>query len=88
MVHSKKVSGKKFDLTKNEIRYRLKNPERFDPDSFRRKKISKGVSLLIGCLEGKFKKGKCQAGTQRQAIRFDRSEFTPKQAAEWIDKNL
>ncbi len=83
----KKIKGKTFDVTKSEIRYRIKSPAGFDSESFRRKKIGEGVSLLIGCPDGKFKENKCKVGTQTQSLRFDRCLFTPTEAAIWIDKN-
>jgi hypothetical protein len=83
---TKKIKGKTLDITKNEIRYRIESPAGFDKENFRRKKISNGVSLLIGCPDGKFKKNKCKVGMKTQSLRFDRSVFTPTEAAIWVEK--
>lgn len=83
----KNIKGKTLDIKPNEIRYRLHPPSKFDKDSFRRKEITEGVSIVIACTKGSFKKGKCKTGTKTQALRFDRDRFTPDKAANWINRN-
>ena len=83
----KKVKGKDLDIKPKEIRYRLISPDKFDKDSFRRKEITPGVSIVIACTKGSFKKGKCKTGTKPQALRFDRDKFTPEKAVTWINQN-
>ena len=39
-----------WEETENEIRYRVLDPDRFEPDSFRRKTLEgiEGVAMIIG----------------------------------------
>lgn len=83
----KTVKGKKLDVKPQEIRYRLIPPSKFAKDSFRRKEITEGVSIVVACPKGNFKKGRCKTGTKTQALRFDRERFTPEKAATWINWN-
>ncbi len=83
----KTVKGKKLDIKPKEIRYRLLPPSKFDTDSFRRKEITDGVSIVIACTKGNFKKGRCKTGTKTQALRFDSEKFTAEKAATWINQN-
>jgi len=78
-----------FEVTKNEIRYRVKSPRKFSKKSFRRKRISRGVSLVVGCPKGEYSSRikRCKVGTQVQAVRFDRDYFTTKKARKWIEKH-
>lgn len=70
----------KFDITENEIRYRVEDPNLFQKDSFRYKHIGKGISLLIAKPHGK-------DTTETQSIRFDKAKWTPEQARTWIKKH-
>ncbi len=81
----KTVKGKELDIKKNEIRYRLISPT--EVDVVGRKKITDGVSIVVACPKGKVKKKRCTVGTEAQALRFDRSKFTPEKVARWIDKH-
>ena len=55
------------EKTNGFIAQRLKEPEFFDPRSFRR--IRRGKSLItVACPRGKFKGGVCQVGMQAQSI--------------------
>ncbi len=78
-----------FDFTKKEIRYRLKDPKKFSKVSFRRKKISKGISLVVACPKSKYssKVKRCKVGMKGQAVRFDRDYFTLKQAKRWVARH-
>lgn len=60
----------------NEHAARLMDPGAFDPKSFRRIKVTAGVSAIIGRLTG-------QSSTTTQSYRFDKSKFTPSQARAW-----
>jgi len=55
------------EVTKGYVRERLQDPERFDPESFRTKKISEKTKLVVACPKGKFKRGRCQDGMEAQA---------------------
>jgi len=79
------IKGKELDIKPNEIRYRLLSPAKVDVVG--RKKITDGVSIMVSCPKGKVKKKRCTVGTEAQALRFDRSKFTPEKAAKWIDKH-
>ncbi len=69
-----------WEETENEIRSRIQSPDLFDPDTFRRKEITDGVSLVLA-------KKKGQTTMETQAIRFDKSKFTMAQAKEWYEKH-
>jgi hypothetical protein len=64
-----------FDVTPNELRYRLREPDSFS--DFRRKKISRGVSLLFGKLRNR-------DDWEIQSLRFSRKDFTLADAQKWI----
>jgi hypothetical protein len=85
----KQVSGYKLDVTKHELRYRVHSPAKFNPDSFRRKRITNGVSIVIACPEHEYSRTKktCKVGTQVQAFRFNREQFTSTKAVKWIQKH-
>ena len=63
----------------NEHAARVVNPSKFQKDSFRRKKISGGVSAIIGRLKG-------ETTTSVQSYRFDKTKFTAKEARAWLKK--
>ena len=63
----------------NEHSGRVKNPNLFVSDSFRRKKITDGVSIVIGKL-----KSDPTGSTVTQTYRFDKKKFTTKQARKWL----
>jgi len=79
------IKGKELDIKPNEIRYRLISPTKVDVVG--RRKITNGVSIVVACPKGKVKKKRCTVSTEAQALRFDRSKFTPEKAAKWIDKH-
>jgi len=56
---------------------RIKNPDGFQQDSFRRKNIAPGIDIIIGRLKG-------ETTTTTQAYRFDKNKFTPEQAKKWL----
>ncbi len=85
-----------WDETDNEIRYRVRDPEQFEKDSFRTKPLEgvDGVTIIVGRL----KKEHVQEGHDPkcmvlQAYRFARkTDDTPdgwskEKAREWIDKH-
>jgi hypothetical protein len=52
-------------------------PDQCEPNSFRRKKAGKGISLVL-CK---------QAGTMKaESYRFDPTQYTPEEAKAWLDK--
>lgn len=79
-----------WEETENEIRYRVRDPKLFDPDSFRTKKLDvkdKGdVRLILGKLKNPKpeEKGKMIL----QALRFEKEAgWTLKEAKEWYEKH-
>lgn len=66
-----------LDETENEYRWRLQDPGLFQKDSFRRKNITSGVSLIVGRKKGK-------TTTEAQAIRFDKDKFSKSEALKWV----
>ena len=69
----------KFDpnSTKNQGRWRLRDPKDFVSGSYITKKMKNGISYILGKLDDKF---------VVQAIRFDKDKWTEKEAAEWWEK--
>lgn len=66
----------------NEHSARVRDPGEFEPDSFRRKSIASGVSIIMGRLKG-------EKTMTVQAYRFDASKFTAEQARKWLkDHNI
>lgn len=68
---------------------RVKDPDYFDPDSFRTIVISedKGIKATIGCKKGEFSAGKCSIGTEVQRYLFDKEKWTIEEAQAWVDEN-
>lgn len=64
----------------NEHAARVIDPSKFKKDSFRRKDLGDGVSLILGKLEG-------ESSMTVQAYRFDKEKFTPEQAKKWLKDN-
>jgi hypothetical protein len=67
-----------FDVTENELKYRIRDPALFD--QFSRKKLRKGVSILIGH-NPSIKKWEIQA------LRFDRDVFSIEEARRWVKEH-
>lgn len=61
----------------NEHSARIINPDEFQEDSFRRKKIEEGISIIIGKIKGETK-------TTTQAYRFNKDVFTAGEAKKWL----
>jgi len=59
---------------------RLCDPGDFQPDSFRRKEIAPGVSIVMGRLKG-------QQTMTAQSYRFDKERFTAAQAKTWLKEH-
>lgn len=64
----------------NEHAARVVSPGKFQQDSFRRKKIDDGVSIIIGRLIGK-------TTTTTQSYRFDKDKFTAAEAKTWLKEH-
>jgi len=62
----------------NEHSARVRDPEDFIPESFRRKNIEDGIDIIIGKLKGG------DGSMVVQAYRFDASKFTAAQAKKWL----
>jgi len=63
----------------NEHAARLVDPEKFDPDSFRRvnDKFGDGIHAIFGKLKG-------EDSMTLQAVRFDADKFTAEEAKKWL----
>lgn len=61
----------------NEHAARIISPDRFEQDSFRRKKIADGIDIIIGKLKG-------ETTMTTQAYRFDSNKFTASEARKWL----
>jgi len=68
---------------------RVKDPDYFDPDSFRTIDISKeqGIKATIGCKKGEYEGGKCQIGTEVQRYLFDKEKWTLSEAEAWVKEH-
>lgn len=64
----------------NEHSARVRNPGEFKEESFRRKEIAPGISIIIGRLKG-------ETTATTQAYRFDRTKFTASEAKEWLKEH-
>jgi len=64
----------------NEHSGRVRSPDSFRPDSFRRKNVAPGVDIIMGKLKG-------EDAMTVQAYRFDRSKFTPAEARKWLKEH-
>ncbi|MCE5322390.1 DNA adenine methylase [bacterium] len=82
-----------WDETENEIRYRVRDPKQFEPESFRRKALDgvDGVSIVIGRLKDEFiPEAHDPKSTVLQAYRFAKKSeqnpdgWTMDKAKEWI----
>lgn len=60
---------------------RIRDPEDFIPDSFRRKNIEDGIDIILGKLKGG------DDSMVVQAYRFDAEKFTPAQAKKWLKEH-
>jgi hypothetical protein len=67
-----------FEESKGEIRFRIEDPKEFIQNSFRRKKISNGVALIVG-------KQTAKGPMKAQALRFSKEFFDKKKAEFWIE---
>ena len=61
----------------NEHSFRVRNPDSFQSDSFRRKNISKGIDVIMGKLKN-------ETTMTVQAYRFDKEMFTPAECKKWM----
>jgi len=61
----------------NEHAGRMKAPGGFKADSFRRKKIAPGVSMIVGRKKG-------ETTMTAQSVRFDKDKFTAAEARKWL----
>jgi hypothetical protein len=59
---------------------RVRNPDNFQPDSFRRKTIADGIDVILGKLKG-------DSAMTVQTYRFDRGKFSPEEARNWLKEH-
>jgi hypothetical protein len=86
-----------FDVTENELRFRVRNPDDFRPDTFRRKELpgAKGIAIVTGRLKSeKVPEGGDPTSAVTQSYRFERkTEENPEgwtlgAAKAWVEKNV
>ena len=56
---------------------RIRNPDAFEPNSFRSKQISRGIRMILGKLKG-------SSTMTAQAYRFAADQFTADEAKRWL----
>ena len=61
----------------NEHAARVRQPGAFQANSFRRKKITDGIDIIVGRLRG-------ESTMTTQAYRFDRTKYTAAEARKWL----
>lgn len=68
---------------------RVKDPDYFDPDSFRTIDISEeqGIKATTGCKKGEYEGGTCAIGVEVQRYLFDKEKWTEAEAQAWIDEH-
>lgn len=81
---AKKILGNPIEETDEYIHVRIRSPERYDEESFRVIEFDKDIKATIGCPKGKFKKGKCQVGTQIQKLMFPKPKWSKEKAKKWV----
>jgi len=59
---------------------RVLGPNRFEPESFRRKNLKSGIDIIVGKLKG-------ETTMTTQAYRFNVKQFTAAQARKWLTDN-
>jgi len=84
----KKSIEKKLEETENEIQYRVKEPELFDPDSFITK-IIKEDKPRVSAIFGKLKEGEDTSAMVLQSFRFPKEDgWTMESAGKWAEEHL
>ena len=83
----KKIVIKKLEETENEFRYRVKDPDLFDPDSFRQKTI-KEDKPRVHAIFGKLKTD--ESGTMiMQSLRFPKEDgWTMEACEQWAESHM
>lgn len=61
----------------NEHSARIVNPSRFQPESFRRQNITKGIDIILARLKG-------ETTLSTQAYRFQKDQFTVAESKKWL----
>jgi len=64
----------------NEHAARIREPSRFDPESFRNKDLKNGIRIILGKLKG-------EDSMTVQAYRFSLDQFTFEEAKKWLEDN-
>ena len=82
----RKIVIKKLEETENEFRYRVKDPELFDPDSFRQKTI-KEDKPRVHAIFGKLKDG--DGSMMMQSMRFPKEDgWTMEACEQWAESHM
>lgn len=89
MPKPKKTTKPEPETSGDYIIIRVKDPEYFDPDSFRTIDISveKGIKATIGCKKGEYEGGTCKIGTEVQRYLFDKAKWSEADAQAWVDEH-
>jgi hypothetical protein len=69
----------------NEHAARINDPKKYKRIRRMNNKLGPGVHAIFGFMEEKEVAG--AGGGELQAIRFDRTKFTPKQAKKWLEEH-
>lgn len=64
----------------NEHSFRVKSPSLFQKESFRRKTLKPGITIIIGRMKDK-------ETTTTQSYRFNKNKYTFEEAKKWLDEN-
>lgn len=67
-------------VTANYIRVRLREPDKFDKESFKTINLGNGIKAIIGSRQGNNK-------TTIQSVLFDKEQYTKEKAIQWVRKN-
>lgn len=82
-----KILIKKLEETENEFRYRVKDPELFDSESFRQKTIKEDKPRVYAIF-GKLKEGEVEAMVL-QSFRFPKEDgWTMEEASKWAEDHI
>lgn len=79
-----------WEETNNYNRSGHGNVDKYDDDSMRTIEIDsdEGIKAIIACAKGKFKKGKCQIGTEIISYLFEQNKgWTISKTKKWFDNH-
>ena len=71
-----------WDETENELRFRVRDPKEFKPDTFRTKKLKDGISIIVG-----IPKDSETESMVLQSYRFSKDNWDMDKAKRWMERN-